>query len=122
MRAQLEQHFRTLDALGDVNFPSIARRLIRRQLLVSKCHADDIATALAIHRRTLDRRLAAEGTTFRELHDAVKHDVARQLLRETSLSVRQIAAHLRYDSVANFSTAFRRWSGITPRDYRGASL
>jgi AraC-like DNA-binding protein len=122
VHAQLEQHFRTLDALGDADFPSIVRRLIRRQLLVSKCHADDIATALAIHRRTFDRRLEAEDTTFQELHDAVRHDLARQLLRETSLSVRQIAGHLLYNSVANFSTAFRRWSGITPRDYRGASL
>jgi AraC-like DNA-binding protein len=115
---ELEARFKYLDALGDSDFPSVVRRLVRRQLLVDKCDANDVATALAMHRRTFDRRLEAEGTTFRELRDAVMYDVARQILRETTLSVQQVAAHLRYESGANFSTAFRRWSGESPRQYR----
>jgi AraC-like DNA-binding protein len=44
--------------------------------------------------------------------------VACQLLRDTHLQMQQIAASLCYANAANFSTAFRRWTGVTPRVYR----
>jgi AraC-like DNA-binding protein len=118
LHASLESSFRDADAFGDIDFPSIVRRMIRRQLLVDSCSADDVAGALAMHRRTLDRRLHSSGVSFQELLDAVKYDVARHLLQETGLSVEQISIHLRYGSVGNFSTAFRRWSGESPRQFR----
>lgn len=119
--AALEGRFRQMEALGDSDFPSIVRRLILRQLLIDKCDAASIAGALAMHRRSLDRHLDAADTTFRDLQDGVKCDIARRLLRETSLTVQQISVHLRYSSVGNFSTAFRRWSGQTPRTFRARS-
>jgi AraC-like DNA-binding protein len=50
--------------------------------------------------------------------ESVKHEVACQLLRDTELPMQQVAESLRYSSAANFSTAFRRWTGATPSAYR----
>jgi AraC-like DNA-binding protein len=58
---------------------------------------------------------------YSELLDEVRHEVACQLLRDTGLQVQQIAESLLYSSAANFATAFRRWSGVTPTDFRRAA-
>jgi AraC-like DNA-binding protein len=79
---------------------------------------DQVAALLGMHRRTLDRQLQRHGTGYGELVEAVKRDVARQLLRETALQVQQVAASLRFSSAANFATAFRRWTGVTPSEFR----
>jgi AraC-like DNA-binding protein len=99
-------------------FPVLVRDLIRRQIPAGTCSIHGIAAALSMHRRTLDRRLARHGESYRSLADAVKYETARRLLRETDLSVQQVAEYLRYSSAANFSTAFRRWAGRSPRDFR----
>ena len=81
---------------------------------------DGIAAMLGVHRRTLDRRLKSHGMGYGTLIQDVKCDVAQQLLRDTQMSVQQIAEALRFSSAANFSTAFRRWSGLPPSEYRRA--
>ena len=71
----------------------------------------DVALALAMHRRTLNRRLSAEGITFQQALDRVRFAVAQELLRNSALPVSEIAYALGYaDSVA-FIPAFRRWTG-----------
>jgi AraC-like DNA-binding protein len=52
------------------------------------------------------------------LLESVKTDVARQLLRDTGMRVQQIAESLQFSSAANFATAFRRWTGVTPSEFR----
>jgi AraC-like DNA-binding protein len=94
---------------------------VRKQLLFGQCSMDSVAESLGMHRRTLDRRLKGRDIQYGQLVDSVKHDVARQLLRDTGLQVQQIAESLRYSSAANFATAFRRWSGVTPTDFRRAA-
>ena len=103
------------------DFPATVRRMLRKQLVVGPCSMDDIAAMLGMHRRTLDRRLQRHGVTYRELIDAVKRDVARQLLADTRLQVQQIAESLHFSNAANFATAFRRWTGATPSEYRRRS-
>jgi AraC-like DNA-binding protein len=71
-----------------------------------------------MHRRTLDRHLQKHGLRYGELVEGVEEAIARQLLRETDLHVQQVAESLRYSSAANFATAFRRWTGMTPSEYR----
>jgi AraC-like DNA-binding protein len=100
------------------DFPATVRRLVRKQLLFGQCSMDAVAAMLGMHRRTLDRRLQRHGLQYGDLIDSVKNDVARQLLRDTRLQVQQIAASLHFSTAANFATAFRRWTGITPSEYR----
>ena len=79
---------------------------------------DEIAASLGMHRRTLDRKLQRRGVQFSELVESVKQEVARQLLRDTGLRVQQVAESLQFSTAANFATAFRRWTGITPSAFR----
>lgn len=80
-----------------------------------------IAGRMHVHPRTLRRRLADEGTTFRALRDDVHETLARNLLTEGGLSVQEVAAHLGYNDAAAFSHAFKRWTGRTPGSLRNAA-
>lgn len=93
-------------------------RALRTLLLHGKESGDDVAGMLSMHRRTLNRRLKAEGTTFRELLDQVRFDVARQLLGDSNISLDDIAATLGYAGVSPFMRTFRRWAGTTPGRWR----
>lgn len=57
---------------------------------------------------------------YGELVERVKEDVARQLLRDTTMSIQRIAETVQFSSAANFATAFRRRVGMTPSAYRRA--
>jgi AraC-like DNA-binding protein len=117
-RAEAEERARRHheQMLGD--FPAIVRRIVRKQLLLGNFTMDDLAAILSMHRRTLDRHLQERGVQYGELVEAVKEDVARQLLRDTAMPIQQIAATVRFSSAANFATAFRRRVGVTPSAYR----
>jgi AraC-like DNA-binding protein len=117
-RQLVEDEVKSRQSLMLANFPSAVRRALRKQLLIGPCSIDAVATQFGMHRRTLDRRLARHGVHYGELLDAVRHEAACQLLRDTGLQVQQIAESLRYSSAANFSTAFRRWTGLSPTDFR----
>jgi AraC-like DNA-binding protein len=73
---------------------------------------------LELHRRTLNRRLKAQGTTFQAVLDGVRAEVACQLLEGTSTSLDDVASTLCYASVSPFMRAFRRWTGVTPGQWR----
>jgi AraC-like DNA-binding protein len=79
---------------------------------------DTVSRALGVSRRTLSRRLAAEGTSFRNLFDDVRREFACALLQDRSLSVGDIAFFLQYSEPAVFHRSFRRWTGQTPREFR----
>jgi len=77
-----------------------------------------LAQRLGMSRRTLSRRLAEEGTSFRRLFDTARAELAQALLHDRSLSVGDIAYFLQYSEPAAFHRSFRRWMGQTPLDYR----
>jgi AraC-like DNA-binding protein len=81
---------------------------------------DAAATALAVSRRTLTRRLAEERASFRHILDEVRSDFARTLLQDRSLSIGDIAFFLQYSEPAAFHRSFRRWTGLTPQAFREA--
>jgi AraC-like DNA-binding protein len=71
-----------------------------------------------MHPRMLNRRLEAEGTTFRQLLNQARFEVARQLLAGTKVQVTDLALALGYADTSSFSRAFQRWSGVAPSDWR----
>lgn len=73
-----------------------------------------VAEALCMSSRTLRRKLGIEGTSFRQLVDEIRMTLAEEMLRETRLSVEQIAERLSYADASSFSQAFKRMSGKTP--------
>ena len=75
----------------------------------------EMARRLSLSERTLRRRLADEGTSYRALVDEVREALAEELLATQSLSVEQVARRLGYAETASFTHAFRRWKGRSPR-------
>lgn len=81
-----------------------------------------IAQALNYSTRTLGRRLGKEGTTFHQVKDALRRDVAVQKLIKTKESVDAIAAAIGFTSITAFHRAFKLWTGGTPRSYRRKNI
>jgi AraC-like DNA-binding protein len=94
------------------------RRLLRQHLSSGQCTAAYIARQFGMSERTLNRRLLAEGTTFRHELDHVRYHVSQQLLSNTERITTEIAASLGYADVSAFNRAFKRWSGVTPARWR----
>jgi AraC-like DNA-binding protein len=80
-----------------------------------------LAATLNVSDRTLRRRLADEGVSFRGLLDEIREQLAEELLVTGGLPVAEVAERLGYLEVSSFSQAFRRWKGVGPRAYRARS-
>lgn len=83
---------------------------------------EQVAAELRLSPRVYYRRLAAEGLNFRTLREAALHGLARTHLADARLTLAEISALLGYTDQSAFSRAFRRWSGISPLQWRKAAL
>lgn len=90
-------------------------------LLRNAVSGDYAAQHLHLHRRTLNRRLKEAGTTFRQVLDQVRFELAREMLSDPSLHIADIAARLGYRMPSTFTRAFRRWSGSSPAHWRAVA-
>jgi AraC-like DNA-binding protein len=79
-----------------------------------------IAARLRMSERTLRRSLKRENHNFRGLLDELRRMLAIQYVRDTSMSIEDVAAAVGFADSANFRNAFRRWTGATPRQFRSS--
>ncbi|MDF1718564.1 MAG: AraC family transcriptional regulator [Antarcticimicrobium sp.] len=94
---------------------------LRELLLLSdrmRFHLDDAARALNLTPRTLMRRLEAEGTSFQDIKDGLRRDIAIRDLTQGDKTLEGVSQDIGFASVANFHRAFKRWTGMTPGAYR----
>ncbi len=108
----------SIEANTGVDLVPRLRRALRVLLIQGHSSGDTLARYSSLGRRTLNRRLQAQGTTFQKLLDEVRLDVARELLAHTHTPLNQIAAALCYADLSAFMHAFRRWTGTTPAQFR----
>lgn len=101
-----------------LNLLDVAQEQIRTQLLTGNVSIDDIARSMDTSVRTLQRELRYAGTDFRNLTSAVRIRRATELLRDRSVSITNISEDLGYSSPAGFSRAFRKATGLAPREFR----
>jgi AraC-like DNA-binding protein len=118
LRAVLEERISHLASDPRSELADHVRRMLRTGMPGDQCSAGGVAGLLEMSRRTLNRRLRAEGTRFRAVANEIRFEIARQLLADTSLSFAQIAAVLDYSEASAFTRAFRRLSGQTPKSWR----
>jgi AraC-like DNA-binding protein len=78
---------------------------------------DSIAAELALSRQTLSRKLKAEGATFEQVLDELRHKMALHYLSGKKVSVNQAAYLVGFSEPAAFSRAFKRWTGASPRNW-----
>ncbi|MEM8840389.1 MAG: AraC family transcriptional regulator ligand-binding domain-containing protein [Pseudomonadota bacterium] len=84
----------------------------------TQAHLVGAAEALHMTPRTLIRRLAADGTSFQVIKDALRRDIAIRRLQAGEASIEAIAQDVGFASAASFHKAFLRWTGTTPSSYR----
>ncbi len=78
----------------------------------------EVAAALDVHPQTLRRRLAAEGTTFKDIKNQVRRDTALHFLGKQGLSIEEISHRAGFSESSAFIRAFKGWTGVTPYTYR----
>lgn len=108
----LEKEAARLHGKRETNFVVKVRELLHRSILARQCTVANIAAQLCLHERTLHRRLREHNTTFRRISEEVRSELARQLLSETTMSIKSISATLGYSDTSAFNHAFKRWTGI----------
>ncbi len=95
-----------------------------RQQLLGRCgliaSLEDVAPALAMAPRSLRRKLEEEGTSFRQILETERQQLAVQLLRNTDMKFDELAYQVGYRDTASFTRAFRRWFEQSPSEYRKA--
>jgi AraC-like DNA-binding protein len=110
-----ESQLRALDTDDGRLWDKVERMLV--QALPERfLTADEVAEHLGITRRTLTRRLGAEGGSYRDLCNGLRNRLAKAHLRD-GRSVTETAFLLAYRDQASFSTAFKGWRGEAPSAY-----
>ncbi len=120
LRAVLERHAKEILARlpdGDDTLSELRRALMSR-ISQGDVEIQTVARSLATSARSLQRKLAAAGTSFQELLDTTRRDAAARYLEDRTLSVGEVAYLLGYSEPAAFHRAFKRWNGITPLEFR----
>lgn len=111
VQALMDQRMRDQDVLH-------ATRQALRQALPRVPEAAELARALGCSERSLRRQLALKGLTYAELVQACQREAAERLLRDGRSSLKQIADLTGFSSASCFHRAFRRWHGMTPKDWQ----
>ena len=117
-RQTLEAQVNAFSEAGDYDLATQLRRTLRVGLLTGEIAFERLASQLNVARRTLHRRLQADGINFRSVLDEVRFEFSQQLLADTQLSVSDVGLILRYADPSIFTRAFTRWSGVTPSEWR----
>lgn len=121
LHAALEQHAQ--QQLQEQQTKSNLREQTRRALLSALRRGeaptrDSVAAQLGMSARSLHRKLEEQGSSFREMLDGLRFELAAEHLRDHSLSVDAVAGKLGFQESQSFIRWFRRHAGTTPGDYR----
>jgi AraC-like DNA-binding protein len=97
---------------------AVVRRRLRNQVPDEWPDLDALSQLLNLSSATLQRRLLAEGTSYRQLKDELRRDIAIELFSSSSLTVAEVAARTGFQETSAFHRAFRKWTGASPGMYR----
>ncbi|WP_157691763.1 AraC family transcriptional regulator [Noviherbaspirillum autotrophicum] len=117
-RRDCEQALAQLGPGGDL-VQQVRARLAAREGDYPGC--DAMAHELHMSARTLMRKLKQRGTSYQALLDEVRQERAQWFLQHTGLPVETIAERLGYLDTSNFGRTFRRWFGVSPKEFRVAA-
>ena len=123
LASMLEDHARMLAAqrAGESEDNDDFVRDVRRAVtaaLPEDVSASTVASRLCVSVRTLQRKLDQAGTTFRDVTDAARRDLAQGYLVDPSVSIAEVAYLLGFSDQPSFNRAFRRWTGAAPGVWR----
>jgi AraC-like DNA-binding protein len=94
------------------------RSMLLEQLATGSATQESIARGLNLSARSLQRKLHEEGTTYKQLVDDTRRELAAQYVKQSQLSINEITYMLGFSEPSNFTRAFKRWTGESPSEYR----
>ncbi|MEH6581802.1 MAG: AraC family transcriptional regulator ligand-binding domain-containing protein [Halioglobus sp.] len=94
------------------------RAAMLRTLPTGELTIDSLASEVGVSRRTLQRRLTARDSSFKQLLQNLREELSGRYLRDSRLGITEIAFLLGYSDQASFSNAFRSWRSCSPSEYR----
>ncbi len=113
---QAEKYLRSLYAQD--NYAAQLKRMLAELMAEGEANADAACRALKLSRRTLQRRLKAEKTSFQKVLQEVRAVLAISYLKDDRLKALEVAMLLGYSSISAFTTAFKSWYDLPPAEYR----
>lgn len=120
-----DQLYELATSFIDTQYPSAAkvvssqvRATTVRHLALGRCTHTDVASALGMHPRTMQRRLRDEGASFEEIKDDVRRDLALRYLGHRSMSLTKVATMLGYSEPSVLTRSCYRWFAGSPRHVR----
>ena len=106
------------DGNADEDFMERVRVAIQQKLTGHRPTMEEIADALHVSPRTLQRRLQEEGSSFQKVLEEARHQLARHYLNNSVLELNEAAYLLGYNDANSFGRAFRGWEGVPPATWR----
>ncbi|MCY1280151.1 HTH-type transcriptional regulator VirS [compost metagenome] len=104
--------------LADTDLTTRISLVVEARLSSGRISLEEVASELCMSKRTLQRRLQELELEFAELVEEIRQALAIDLVRQSSRSLTEIAQQLGYNEASSFTRAFRRWTGVTPREFR----
>lgn len=117
----LKEMMRTEETTHDSCVSQVSR-IIADRLGRADLELQSIAREMGVSARTLQRRLALEGTSLRDLVRRHRSHIVDRLLKDRKTKMTVIAHDVGYSDATTFSRAFKSWNGATPRDHRDAQV
>jgi AraC-like DNA-binding protein len=102
----------------DGTFVQKVKGIVQSSLSRGEFGADQVARRLGLSERTLLRKLQQHGVSYRNLLEGIRRNSAAGLIKDQSMTLREIAIALGYSNLQNFARAYRRWHGSSPRRHR----
>ena len=113
---QAEKYLRSL--YSQDNYAAQLKRMLAELLAAGEANADAACRALKLSRRTLQRRLRAEKTSYQKILNEVRAVLAVNYLKDKRLKALEVAMLLGYSNISSFTTAFKSWYDMPPAAYR----
>lgn len=111
-----------LAALSDCDLETRCKAFLLDQLTSGEPSEEQLAKAMAMSQRTLQRKLGQLGLSYKGLLEGVRYDLALRYLDDPNRTITDITFLLGFGDQSSFSRAFKRWSGLAPTTYRERRL
>jgi AraC-like DNA-binding protein len=96
-----------------------ARTIITRELNGGNPSLERVAAQLGLSERTLQRKLQELGTSHNDLVEQIRRELAMRYLKEPEMAICEVAYLTGFSEPSSFHRAFKRWTGVTPKEFRG---
>ncbi|MEE4378849.1 MAG: helix-turn-helix domain-containing protein [Candidatus Competibacteraceae bacterium] len=118
-RSGNESDYTTLTASAPASdLVGSTRQVIAAMMIYGRCQFEEIAEAIGMSPRTLQRRLAECGVRFSEVLSQARFDLAMKLMSDPTIRMIDVAFELGYAEQSSFTRAFRCWTGVAPSEFQ----